>query len=134
MQDYDKALTDDDVKKLRPEDGMKKEDVARQLHEGRSLFFGKASCVVYHGGSNYTDNRFHNLGIRESDIDFLQLGREPGRFATLPVGLKERRAIGAFKTPSLRNLSCRADPSLMRGCCPSRRTRSSRASSMRCST
>ncbi len=35
---------------------------------------------------------------------YLDEPREGGRFSALPVGLKETRFIGAYRTPTLRNL------------------------------
>ena len=31
-------------------------------------------------------------------------GQEPGRFANVPYGLKDKRLIGAYRTPTLRNV------------------------------
>jgi cytochrome c peroxidase len=76
--------------------------MARSLSDGRTLFFGKARCNSCHVGDNFTDNQFHNLGVGVKD------GQLPantlGRFATLPTGHKSTDQIGAFKTPTLRNL------------------------------
>jgi cytochrome c peroxidase len=100
--DYEKLLDVDTMKDLRPDPDLKKDEVAKQLQLGYSLFHGKANCSICHKRSNYSDDSFHNLGIRESGEPVRII--PPGRFSTLPVGLKDRRMIGAFKTPSLRSL------------------------------
>ena len=33
---------------------------------GMALFKGKARCILCHNGPNFTDNQFHNLGVRKS--------------------------------------------------------------------
>ncbi len=104
VADYQKALDSAALKALQPEEGMTKEAVARQLHEGFVLFHGKAACAACHGGSTYTDHGFHNLGVGDSAQPVRLVGKEIGRFAVLPPGLKDRRMIGAYKTPSLRSL------------------------------
>ncbi len=76
--------------------------VARQLSNGRTLFFGKARCSTCHAGDTFTDHQFHNLGVGVKDGQILP-GNE-GRFARLPTGHKNPVLLGAFKTPSLRGL------------------------------
>lgn len=61
---------------------------------GRVLFRGKARCTACHTGSNYSDEDFHNTGFHPGNAD-------PGRFS---VSNRERR-VGAFKTPTLRDIS-----------------------------
>jgi cytochrome c peroxidase len=92
----DKALAGLDAEKL------KKEEVARQLARGAELFFGKARCAVCHNGPLFTDHDFHNIGLSEDNLP--PPGQETGRFAQMPIGLKEARLIGAFRTPTLRGL------------------------------
>lgn len=64
---------------------------------GLILFIGKASCSQCHNGPNFTDNKFHNLGLlpgeREND--------DLGHFA-VTRNAKDRHS---FKTPSLRSAS-----------------------------
>jgi cytochrome c peroxidase len=79
-------------------------EAATELVRGHELFHGKARCNVCHPGPLFTDHSFHNIGIGES-VNFPSPGKEPGRFAFVPFGLKDRQLIGAFKTPSLRNVS-----------------------------
>lgn len=81
-----------------------KSKVAAEIERGQRLFFSeRTQCAACHTGWNFTDEDFHNIGIRESD--YLQTrGREFGRFRVLPLGLKDTRMMGAFRTPSLRAL------------------------------
>jgi cytochrome c peroxidase len=78
-------------------------DAARQLHDGYRVFHGKGRCATCHSGPQYTDNGFHNLGI-QLFVTPPERGQESGRFAALPIGLKDWRLIGAWKTPGLRSL------------------------------
>jgi len=100
------ALTTNDVTAL----GQgKKAEAAEKLEKGYNLFHGKARCQACHFGPLFTDHDFHNVGLGDSDIPQLLRRRrqglpEPGRFGRVPVGLKESRLKGAFRTPTLRNL------------------------------
>jgi cytochrome c peroxidase len=58
---------------------------------GFNLFEGKAHCAKCHSGYNFTDDGFHNIGLKSNDI---------GRFAVKAVNVTK----GAFKTPTLRNI------------------------------
>src|SRR5262245_48837949 len=59
---------------------------------GFRLFTGKAGCVLCHAGWRFSDDRFHDIGLP---------GKDPGRGA-VPGGTP---GLGAFKTPSLRELA-----------------------------
>jgi cytochrome c peroxidase len=59
---------------------------------GFRLFTGKAGCVLCHAGWRFTDDRFHDIGLR---------GHDPGRGA-VPGGTP---GLNAFKTSSLRELT-----------------------------
>jgi cytochrome c peroxidase len=74
---------------------------------GYELFQGAARCARCHTGPLFTDHDFHNVGYegKEAQPD---IGTESGRAMHVPVGLKQSRLIGAFRTPSLRNLSTTA--------------------------
>lgn len=63
---------------------------------GFRLFNGKANCAVCHTGWNFTDNRFHDIGLYTDDI---------GRAAVDDSMPGNRHA---FKTPGLRDLTYRA--------------------------
>ena len=60
------------------------------------LFNGKAGCASCHTGWNFSDNKFHDIGLPTDDIGRGKL--EPGN----------PKAQYAFKTPGLRNLIYRA--------------------------
>jgi cytochrome c peroxidase len=79
-----------------------------EQRRGRDLFFGRAGCHKCHLGPGYTDSRFHNLGAgwRPPPPGApLESGfADPGRAAVT----HDRRDTGAFKTPTLREVSRRA--------------------------
>lgn len=64
---------------------------AREIR-GFGLFTGKAGCMLCHAGWRFTDDRFHDIGLKSKD---------PGR-AAVPEGTPGRMA---FKTPSLRDVA-----------------------------
>jgi len=86
-------------------------DPSALTHEermGREIFFGKAACSQCHLGFNFSDARFHNLGVGWND---------PGPGSDPHGGFRDRgRATvtgkdedtGAFKTPTLRDVSKRS--------------------------
>jgi cytochrome c peroxidase len=74
------------------------------LHKGHEVFHGKAGCVTCHHGPLFTDHDYHNIGYEGSE-GAPAVGVETGRSVHVPVGLKEWRLNGAFRTPSLRNLT-----------------------------
>jgi cytochrome c peroxidase len=63
----------------------------------------KAECTSCHIGANFTDEQFHNLGIgwNESEHRFADLGR----WAIDAIGAKNPRNLGAFKTPTVRDVT-----------------------------
>ena len=75
---------------------------------GFRIFFGKAACNQCHLGPNLTDSRFHNLGVGfrppPPGADPASGFADPGR-----VKVTGKPAdTGAFKTPTLRDVSRRA--------------------------
>jgi len=73
--------------------------VGDDAKRGFEIFRGKADCVACHQGANFTDDGFHNVGVRQRDgVD------DPGRFAKVPV----KAMKGAHKTPSLRDVAMTA--------------------------
>jgi cytochrome c peroxidase len=66
---------------------------------GLEIFNGKGHCTACHWGPNFTDGRFHNLGVPAAP------GTEPdeGRYAVT----KDPRDMGAFKTPTMRDVGLR---------------------------
>lgn len=70
--------------------------VSESVKRGFSLFKGKANCTACHQGFNFTDDGFHNLGLKGN--------QDVGRFAKVPVKVLQ----GAFKTPTLRDIELTA--------------------------
>lgn len=105
------AALDDDL--LKSGGGLKREAAAKQVVAGHALFHGKARCHFCHPPPLYFDGDFHNIGLEGSDVRQI-LGEDLGRFAFVPVGLKEARLRGAYRTPSLRALP-RTGPYMHRG-------------------
>jgi len=68
--------------------------------KGLEIFNGKGHCTSCHWGSNFSDGRFHNLGVKPTDIT----KPDEGRY----VITKNPKDIGAFKTPTVRDASLRA--------------------------
>lgn len=62
---------------------------------GFAIFTGKANCASCHGGWNFTDNKFHDIGLSTRDA-----GRKD------VTGKNED--LHAFRTPSLREIVARA--------------------------
>ncbi|MEQ1923213.1 MAG: cytochrome c peroxidase [Pyrinomonadaceae bacterium] len=63
---------------------------------GRGIFNGPGNCNACHGGPLFTDNQFHNIGVRPPEED-------TGRFQVTGNELH----IGQFRTPDLRNAGLR---------------------------
>lgn len=63
--------------------------------QGFNIFVGRGGCVACHGGWRFTDDAFHDIGLRSDD---------PGRGA-IPGGVPGLRQ---FKTASLRELASTA--------------------------
>lgn len=63
---------------------------------------GKAKCTACHVGFNFSDDQFHNLGIGW-DAKSGKFG-DAGRFAATPIGAKSLADLGAFKTPTIRDV------------------------------
>ena len=85
-----------------PYDRFVEEDDARALSEtaqnGFRVFVGKGRCLSCHSGFNFTDERFHNLGV---GWDHDQTQTDVGRYAVT----KQAEDLGAFKTPTLREIA-----------------------------
>ena len=76
-----------------------KEAISESAKHGFALFETKAKCTTCHEGFNFTDNGFHNIGVKPTkDEDDL------GRFAVKKVAINK----GAFKTPTLRDVALTA--------------------------
>lgn len=79
--------------------GGEERAISESAKRGLALFQGKARCTRCHSGFNFTDEQFHNLGI-DWDGDQIDVGRYKVS--------KDPEDIGAFKTPTLREISLTA--------------------------
>ena len=70
--------------------------LSESAKRGLELFRGKARCTRCHSGFNFTDEKFHNLGIGW-DTNTVDLGRY--------MVTNNPEDIGAFKTPTLREIA-----------------------------
>lgn len=98
---------------------------------GLRLFVGAARCVSCHNGPLFTNHEFHNIGAPEADRSRVDLGRAEGvrqlqasAFSCLSrhsdaqadrdcgemrfLKTQGPELVGAFKTPSLRNVAATA--------------------------
>jgi cytochrome c peroxidase len=73
--------------------------LSAEAQRGFELFNGKAQCALCHQGFNFTDNGFHNIGLKETGAD-----PDMGRFVQRRVAVLK----GAFKTPTLRDIALTA--------------------------
>ena len=71
--------------------------MSEKAKNGMKWFKGRGRCILCHYGPNFTDNKFHNLGVPKWDGADEDLGRYN----------ETRNDIdrGAFKTPTLRNVA-----------------------------
>lgn len=60
---------------------------------------GRGNCAKCHSGANFTDNGFHNIGVKSATGD-----ADVGRFKVRAVASMK----GAFKTPTLRDVALTA--------------------------
>lgn len=95
------ALKKDDPELFAKYEALKKASDAKPMsveaRRGRDLFFSeKANCTACHVGANFTDEKYHNLGVG-MDKEKPDLGR----FEVT----KDEKEKGAFKTPTLRNIA-----------------------------
>ncbi len=76
--------------------GDKNAMTAQQIN-GFKLFVdpNKGNCEICHSAPNFVDDGFHNIGVKGDDV---------GRYALLKVKVLK----GAFKTPTLRDISLSA--------------------------
>jgi cytochrome c peroxidase len=72
-----------------------------QQVKGMKVFFGKGNCASCHSGANFTDNGFHNIGLKS----FAAADHHKGRMTQKP---NHASTDGAFKTPTLRDISLRS--------------------------
>ena len=98
------AFKKDDAAAYAKYESLKKASEAKPMSaeakRGRVLFFtDKANCTACHAGANFTDEKYHNLGVgmaaEKPDL---------GRFEVS----KDEKDKGAFKTPTVRNVALTA--------------------------
>jgi len=101
--------------------------ISESAKRGWTLFNGKARCNTCHGYVSafplFTDEQYHNIGVAAKAVNFNELAGKVERHPeTLPqlsheeginqlgrfLVTHERKDIGAFKTPQLRNLALTA--------------------------
>ena len=75
------------------------EALTPEARRGLALFEGRANCLLCHHGENFTDWKFHNIGVRSDD---------PGRGDRVESEEEKAEFLGAFKTPGLRNVALTA--------------------------
>jgi cytochrome c peroxidase len=82
--------------------GRDEDAVTDEVKRGHELFFGKAGCNQCHLGNNFSDSLFHNIGIGwdQGSRTFADQGRY--------VVTGNEPDLGAFKTPTLREVTKRA--------------------------
>lgn len=73
-----------------------KHPINESAKRGRELFFGKANCTACHVGANFTDEKYHNLGVGMAAAK-----PDLGRYEISKVEADR----GAFKTPTIRNVA-----------------------------
>lgn len=69
--------------------------VGAEVKRGFALFTGKAQCAACHSGWNFTDDKFHDIGLPTADKGRMGITKEPAD-------------LHGFKTPSLREIAARA--------------------------
>jgi cytochrome c peroxidase len=80
--------------------------VSEAAKRGFAVFRGAGNCETCHSGFNFTDNGFHNIGVKDPE------GHEDvGRYNERKVALMK----GAFKTPTLRDVAL-TGPYMHNGC------------------
>ncbi len=103
-----------------------KSALSESAQRGWALWNGKARCNTCHpfgnATPNFSDNKFHNIGVAAKNRDFAGLARKaatvsnPNELAFSPdftelgrfVVTKQPKDIGAFKTPGLRDVALTA--------------------------
>ena len=71
--------------------------MSESAKRGMNLFNNKAECIKCHNGPNFTDNKFHNIGVPADG----PLKEDLGRYNVTKVEADK----GAFKTSTLRNIA-----------------------------
>jgi cytochrome c peroxidase len=76
--------------------GGEENAISASAKRGLELFRNKARCTKCHSGFNFTDEKFHNLGIGWDTAT-----PDVGRYMVT----KDVKELGAFKTPTLREIA-----------------------------
>lgn len=73
--------------------------LSQQQIRGFKVFLDpdKGNCVVCHSAPNFTDDGFHNIGLKSYALE----NPDMGRFSHVPIKIVK----GAFKTPTLRDIA-----------------------------
>ncbi|MFM8253190.1 MAG: cytochrome c peroxidase [Planctomycetota bacterium] len=95
------ALKKEDAELFAKYEALKKASDAHPFspaaERGRALFFSeKANCTACHAGANFTDEKYHNLGVG-MEKEKPDIGRQEVT--------KDEKDRGAFKTPTVRNVA-----------------------------
>lgn len=126
---YGESRFDQYVKATVAGDGRAQEVFTQPEARGLRLFLTKGQCVTCHNGPQLTDHAFHNTGVPSRDPanpdrgradgvtkllgdPFNCLGRysdaQPAQCGELQfMSTNDPRHLGAFRTPSLRNVAAR---------------------------
>lgn len=99
--------------------------------QGLRLFVSEARCTLCHNGPNFSDQQFHNIGLAQGEDAVLDAGRAAGVLLAIQdplncskpplnrdpfitnsescrelayLDINNLELVGAFKTPSLRNI------------------------------
>ncbi len=101
LASYERTIISNDSPFDRWIKGDKKAMTEQQVR-GFKLFIdpAKGNCAICHSAPNFTDDGFHNLGLASAAGE----DADPGRFAHKPIRILK----GAFKTPTLRDVSLTA--------------------------
>ncbi|HUC65578.1 MAG TPA: cytochrome c peroxidase [Stellaceae bacterium] len=135
IEAYERKLTggpspfDRYVEGLKTGDRAKLAMLSPAAKRGLKLFVGAGHCDLCHAGPNFSDGEFHNIGLPVLPDEAPDTGRAAGiaelradpfngigRFSDDPSAAKDKLAylpspqsqLGAFKTPSLRNVALTA--------------------------
>jgi cytochrome c peroxidase len=99
LADYVRTLKSGNAAYDRWRYGSDPRSMSVRAQRGSDIFFFTGRCALCHAGFNFSDGRFHNLGIGwdAASRTFADEGR------ALVTGVDRDR--GAFKTPALRDVS-----------------------------
>ena len=96
---FERTLVSGDSPYDRYDSGADPKALSASQQRGLELYRGKARCTLCHGGFNFTDEKFHNLGVgtekKKPDAGRSAISKAAGEW-------------GAFKTPSLREIALTA--------------------------